>query len=305
ASNPFFAASEQLTSMTAGPAERIPGTLGTVTDSPETIEITPSSSAQSIGGGGRDAGNEGYGVDGTAHGKEGTEPGSSTVAGHTKTSSGSSYDRNSGHPSEPPQAENTHHAQNSGVADAGPEVSLSPYETETPGFLTDEQRDAILAMDKGLRPDPSDYLPAEFIVKHLERFNEGATRFMTADNLDAFGIGQRDGTTFVFPKNELDKLMGATGGDRALLEQALGLPPGYFATYEIVRVDIPNPENYGIRMPSGNEAGANDQWFPGGFLPTGMPEAIIDGVKVPQDGYLTQKVAELSDEIRASDAVQK
>mgnify|MGYP002651150812 CR=1 FL=1 len=32
----------------------------------------------------------------------------------------------------------------------------------------------------------------------------------------------------------------------------------------------------GLRMPSGNELGANDQWVPGGFTSGGVPEATID-----------------------------
>lgn len=149
--------------------------------------------------------------------------------------------------------------------------------------LDQQQRDAILAMEKGTRPDPVEYLSPQYIEQHLQRFDEGATRFMTADNLEAFGIGQRDGTTFVFPRSELDSLMASTGGDRSRLEQALGLPEGYFASYDIVRVDIPDPRDYELRIPSGNEAGANDKWIPGGFLPEGMPEAVIDGANVPSD----------------------
>ncbi|WP_431802057.1 hypothetical protein [Microbacterium sp. bgisy203] len=32
----------------------------------------------------------------------------------------------------------------------------------------------------------------------------------------------------------------------------------------------------GLRIPTGNEAGANDHWIPGGYLPTGIREAVID-----------------------------
>jgi hypothetical protein len=64
------------------------------------------------------------------------------------------------------------------------------------------------------------------------------------------------------------------------LEQALGLPQGYFDTEGLVRVDVPDPAEYDLRIPSGNEAGTNDQWLPGGFLPTGMPEAVIDGADI-------------------------
>ncbi|MGE2715206.1 hypothetical protein ACQI4L_14195 [Mycolicibacterium litorale] len=147
--------------------------------------------------------------------------------------------------------------------------------------LSEETRDQIAAMEKGSRPDPSEYLPQEFIEHHLAKFDDGASRFMTTEALEDFGIGHRDGTSFVFPTRELENLMEATGGDRRALEQVLGLPDGYFDTDGVVRVDVPDPSSFDLRIPSGNEAGANEQWIPGGFLPTGMPEAVIDGADVP------------------------
>lgn len=177
----------------------------------------------------------------------------------------------------------------------GEYLDRSAGSDESHGVLDDQKRDEILAIEKGSRPDPAEYLPSDYIQHHLERFDDGATRFMTADNLDAFGIGQRDGTTFVFPRSELDSLMESTGGDRSRLEQALGLPDGYFSSYDVVRVDIPDPRNYELRMPSGNEAGANDKWIPGGFLPEGMPEAVIDGAKVPRDDIVVTDLSTKSD----------
>jgi hypothetical protein len=141
--------------------------------------------------------------------------------------------------------------------------------------LTDEKRDEILAMEKGTRPDPREYLSPEYIEHHLEHFSDGGTRFMLEENLDKYGIGQRDGTTFVFPTSEIDSLI--TKGDFADVERALGLPDGYFNDFHVFRVDIPDAENYNLRMPSGNEAGANEYWLPGGLLPEGMPEAVVDG----------------------------
>jgi filamentous hemagglutinin len=41
-------------------------------------------------------------------------------------------------------------------------------------------------------------------------------------------------------------------------------------------VDITNPRELQLRIPSGNEAGANDLWIPGGRLPNGNSEAIVD-----------------------------
>jgi hypothetical protein len=169
--------------------------------------------------------------------------------------------------------------------------SLPTDHGDTPSTgLTDEKRDEILAMEKGTRPDPSEYLSQDYIQHHLEQFDQGGTRFMPDQNFNKYGIGQRDGTTFVFPTNEVDALMAK--GDFAAIESVLGLPEGYFEDYSVLRVDIPDLGHYDLRIPSGNEAGANDYWLPGGFLPEGIPEAVIDGSKVPFE-YLT--VIDLTD----------
>ena len=64
---------------------------------------------------------------------------------------------------------------------------------------------------------------------------------MLEENLDKYGIGQRDGTTFVFLTSEIDSLI--TKGDFAAVEGALGLPDGYFKDFHVIRVDIRDPEN--------------------------------------------------------------
>ena len=150
--------------------------------------------------------------------------------------------------------------------------------------LTDVQKADIAAMPKGARPDPSTYLPADYISVHLDEFSDGATRYMTESNLNKYGIAQRDGTSYVMPKSQVNDLMNATGGDTRAMEKALGLPDGFFDD-GVVRVDVKDPGGNGLRMPSGNEAGANDQWIPGGKLPTGVSEAVIDGGKIGPDGY--------------------
>jgi hypothetical protein len=143
-------------------------------------------------------------------------------------------------------------------------------------------RDEILATPKGERPDPATYLPADYIETHLGRFDGGATRFMTQSNLDKYGIGQRDGTAFVMPRSEVDALIERTGGDPRAMEDALGLPEGFFDNGAVrVDIDIDGADPHGLRMPSGNEAGANDLWVPGGRLPGGFSEAVIDAGDVP------------------------
>ncbi len=158
--------------------------------------------------------------------------------------------------------------------------------------LSAEKRDEIIAMPKGSRPDPSEYLSPEYIQGHLDRFTDGATRFMPESNLDKYGIAQRDGTSFVMPKSEADAMIAGTGGDLRLMEEELGLPEGFLDSNQIVRIDIEDPRQFNLRIPSGNEAGANEQWIPGGRLPTGASEAVVDGGKIPQGDYTVTDVFE-------------
>lgn len=54
-----------------------------------------------------------------------------------------------------------------------------------------------------------------------------------------------------------------------------------------MRIDIAVPEELDLRIPSGNEAGANQLWLPGGKLPDGNFEAIIDASKISRYRFIT------------------
>ncbi len=184
-----------------------------------------------------------------------------------------------GHTPTPPGPEFTRPDGASTGIDASTPPSAPPASFDSlPTALHDE----IVATEKGSRPDPSEYLPPAYIDKHLEQFDNGAARFMPEGNLNRYGIGQTDGTSFVMPKSEADALIAQAQGNPRAMEQALGLPDGYLDERVFVRVDIDNPRDHGLRMPSGNEAGANEYWVPGGRLPDGSSEAIVDGAKVPE-----------------------
>lgn len=159
--------------------------------------------------------------------------------------------------------------------------------------LSDEKRQEIITTEKGDRPDPSTYLPAEYIEQHLAKFADGATRFMPESNLEKYGIAQRDGTSFVMPKHEADALIESTQGDPRALERALGLPEGFLDSNTLKRIDIATPADHNLRIPSGNEAGANDQWIPGGQLPDGASEAVINGGDVPPNGYTVRDATDI------------
>lgn len=153
--------------------------------------------------------------------------------------------------------------------------------------ISPERVQAILDTPKGDRPPPVDYVPANRIAEHAASFENGGSRFTLQSSIDRYGLGQRDGTTFIMTRAEADQLLRDTGGDPRRLEQALGLPEGQLDNAQLVRVDF-TPEamdDLGMRMPSGNEAGANDQWLPGGLLPSGTNEAVIDGAKAQPHHY--------------------
>jgi hypothetical protein len=108
---------------------------------------------------------------------------------------------------------------------------------------------------------------------------------MTDSNLTKYGIAQRDGTSFIMPKGEADRLFAAANGDMRALEHSLGLPKDFMESNKMVRIDVPNPRELNLRMPSGNEAGANEFWLPGGVLPNGNREAVIDAANIAASRY--------------------
>lgn len=173
----------------------------------------------------------------------------------------------------------------SGHGHVGGDGQVTSVDDAAATGLSDAKRDEILAMEKGRRPDPSEYLSPEYIEHHLDKFHEGVSRFMPETNLEKYGIAQRDGTCFIMPKSEADALIASTGGDPRAMERALGLVEGFLDSNKVVRIDIDHAEQFNLRVPSGNEAGANEQWIPGGKLPDGASEAVIDGGNVPKSGY--------------------
>lgn len=210
------------------------------------------------------------------------------------------------HPYDPPTPHDPGSAGGGdhGGGDGGPRESFEPSDGSVHGDdglqgddrlsseLTGEKRDEILAMEKGSRPDPEEYLSPEYIEQHLEKFDDGATRFMPENNLQKYGISQADGTSFVMARGEVDAMFEATAGDPRAMERALGWPEGYLDKHTVIRIDIPHPEGHNMRIPSGNEAGANDLWLPGGLLPGGLSETVIDGGTLSANDYIITRLAE-------------
>ncbi|MCV7017858.1 hypothetical protein [Mycolicibacterium aichiense] len=236
-----------------------------------------------------------------AHGAEsaaggaghGPHPGSGDGGGGSH--GGSSDHGGGGHETGAGRGDAPNHGRGDGEHDGHGTGELDDAPNPDPAGISPEKRDEILAMDKGDRPDPSEYLSPEYIEEHLGQFHDGAARFMPEENFEQYGIGQRDGTSFMLTKHDADELIRSTHGDPRAMERALGFVEGYLDDHAIVRIDVPDPEAYNLRVPSGNEAGANSQWLPGGYLPEGLREAVIDGASVPPDHYTVIDIRELKE----------
>ncbi|MEL6562567.1 MAG: hypothetical protein AAFQ94_30640, partial [Bacteroidota bacterium] len=149
-------------------------------------------------------------------------------------------------------------------------------------FAKIENGELILTTADSKWPNPSQYLNQSFITSHLQSFSDGATYLVPKSSLQYFGlknVGRPDGQ-FVMTKSAADDLISRTSGDLARIENELGIPSGTW-TGDLVRIDVPNTglPYLALRMPTGNEAGANSLWLPGGKTPEGIKEAVLNQIK--------------------------
>ena len=137
-------------------------------------------------------------------------------------------------------------------------------------FINGWTKDKILALPKGSRPNPTDYLSADYIKNHLAKFDNGVVRFTSRDGMKTYGTLGPDGG-FVIPKQEFDEIIRVTGGDLRKIEQKLGLDVGYLDDSDVLIAFIENKNLKGLKMPSGN-----------------VPEAVVDFSHKP--AYLEIKI---------------
>lgn len=128
----------------------------------------------------------------------------------------------------------------------------------------------IIKTKKGSRPEPKTYLSKDYIAKHLAKFKDGVAKIVAQAPVGP--AGPPNGT-FVMPSSVADDIIARAGGDVTKLEILLGFPKGALGANP-VRINIAHPT--GLRIPSGNELGANLKWIPGGYTSGGLIEAIID-----------------------------
>lgn len=95
---------------------------------------------------------------------------------------------------------------------------------------------------------------------------------------------------FVMTKTQMDCILARSNGDMTLIEAELGIPAGDWQKNEMVIIEILDPNKHNVRIPTGREDGANEQWLPGGKLPAGLDEAVIDAV--PEGSYKELSIVE-------------
>ncbi|BCZ45186.1 hypothetical protein psyc5s11_12530 [Clostridium gelidum] len=149
--------------------------------------------------------------------------------------------------------------------------------------------DEIVSIPKGSRPDPTTYLSKEYIDTHLSQFDDGLSVIQTewaygrySETNGFIGVPD-DNTLFVLPKKYCDGVVSRANGNISIIEKELGFPNGYFSDGGgLVRIDCDDVTGVNLRIPSGNETGANSLWLPGGYTSGNVPEAISDIIPLDQ-----------------------
>jgi hypothetical protein len=85
---------------------------------------------------------------------------------------------------------------------------------------------------------------------------------------------------FGLPKSEFSALIKQTGGDLRAIEKKLGLETGILSVDDTMIVIIERNNASNLKIPSGNERGANEFWMPGGVTFGGVSEATL---RLPKD----------------------
>lgn len=157
-------------------------------------------------------------------------------------------------------------------------------------WLKGWSKEKVLEKPKYERPNPKEYLKADYIKEHSDLFQkEGiASRIVPKDKFEEFGVGKPDieKTEFVSRKSDIDDILMLSIEEQSA---KLGIPIKKIENGDVVRIDFKLSKEVKIEMPSGNEWGTNQNWIPGGVLPEGNLEAIIRTEGLKENVHFTIK----------------
>ncbi len=132
------------------------------------------------------------------------------------------------------------------------------------------------------RADPKTYMSARDIDAHLAPFRGGAAKIVKFNPTETIGpnTSHFDKGVYVMTRGDAEGIIKRTGGDPRLMEKELGLNAGDLGDKpNLITIDNPG----GLRVPSGNETGANEHWVRGGYTSGGIREAVVD--PIPPSDY--------------------
>lgn len=160
----------------------------------------------------------------------------------------------------------------------GPLIDYKEASNQT--NIQPEVLENVVKTEKGQRPAPSTYMSEVDIDTHLSKFDDGAVRFTSRKSVEKYGTAGNS-EAFVMPKSEFDRVVSEANGDLRVVEKRLGLDSGYLGDSDTMAVYVKKTDMDKLRIPSGNEGGANGQWVPGGYTSGGVPEAVLDLSETP------------------------
>ena len=138
----------------------------------------------------------------------------------------------------------------------------------------------------GERPNAEMLYEKNYIENHVRNFENGGSYLVSKkvydlrikDNILNPQLG-RPGELFISTHEQINQALIESNGSLSKLEKIMGFDSGtYTENGGVVRIDIKNPVDYEIRLPSGNEYGANSHFVSGGKTDGGALEAVINNV---------------------------
>ena len=155
------------------------------------------------------------------------------------------------------------------------EVSAGVSAAATRLGLSDGTIRAIVDRGRGARPPVSSYMSASQRATHLAAFDGGIVRITSRSAVTRYGtLGPAGG--FVTSAKDFSRIVKEAGGDLKIVEQRLGLIEGTLKDGDTLIAYVKRENATGLRVPDGNEAGANDKWVPGGYTSGNVVEAVMD-----------------------------
>lgn len=138
--------------------------------------------------------------------------------------------------------------------------------------------DAVQALPRGSRPAVETYMTAGQRAAHLAQFDGGVVRVTSRAAVGKYGtLGPQGG--FVTSLADFRAIVREARGDLRVVERRLSLDPGTLSNKDTVIALVDRKDAAGLRIPTGNEGGANTQWVPGGYTSNNTVEAVMDFAK--------------------------